>query len=437
VAQLWSSGARAVGWTLVGAALTLVLGCQTDFAGPYPCNTGYASCTTPNSCETSVLDDAQNCGSCGNACPQGALCAMGACTAPPQALATVLDSATLALNASAVFFPAMTKGYGIEGIPKSGGTAYAVATPNAQQAGLMAPFAVDDARIYYLAQNFSSPGGPFLAASPAAPASGAPPQPTVVGTFPTMNGSNFGALTALLRVGGTLFLAANSNGQYVVGSVPTSGGMVAPVATFRGEPQSITVDSTNVYAVVASSGPCEIDSAPVSGGTASTLIGQNVLNGPNSGGCPQGLASDGTRLYWATNYSAYPAGDNGNSPGECTVSVTSAPIGGGPATTLSTVRADEVPLQIATDGTNVYVATNRSLWRFPPGGGAPVRLAGNLDVTMTCGGSNFGSGGCSYVGGACGGNSPVALAVDDTSAYLAIASGQGVGQGGVLLKITK
>jgi hypothetical protein len=421
---------------VLGAASTLgVVACEKDFQGPYPCNQGYASCTTSNSCETNLAADPQNCGACNMMCPQGALCVMSACTVPPQTLATGVGVGNLTVNATDVFFTAVSA-TGVDAVPKGGGTAFPVPTPNSQ--GGTFAFATDDARLYYFGQNFMGPGGPVIAAVPAGPPDGGTPAPVVVGTFPMMGGFGISWMTVLR---GTLFLAGNANGGFAIDSVPTSGGMVMPVVTFPGNPQAQAIDATNVYALVNSGGPCELDSAPTAGGKPSTLVGSNAFNNLG-GGCPQSIASDGTNVYWASNFTESVGNNNngGNFSQECLVQVGSASVGGGaPATptTVGSVRADEAPLRLATDGTNVYVVTNASLWKFPTGGQTGLRIAGNLGINMGCGGGgpSF-NGGCSHNGN-CGPMPMVELTLDDTSAYVAIATTAGGTQGGVLLKVPK
>ncbi len=167
-----------------------------------------------------------------------------------------------------------------------------------------------------------------------------------------------------------------------------------------GSPQSpYAIDTKNVYFVSASNGACATESAPLAGGMVSTLTSQ---------GCPSGLASDGTYLYWATNAST----SNGS---QCTVQIERIPISGGSPSTFASIAANEAPSGVAVDATSVYLLTNASLWAVPLAGGAPARIAGNL------GGMNVqqGPGNCLYSGG---GSSASSLAVDDTNAYVAVGS---------------
>jgi hypothetical protein len=152
-----------------GALAGLAAGCPPSFDGPYPCQSGFASCTNPqeNKCETDVTIDALNCGMCGNACPVGGAC-MGTACGPTAALqlATLGQSQsqqeTLLVNDTAVFWYGSLNGEsGVVSVPIAGGTPTIVATdlmcegPNA--------FAVDDNNLYYVSNGSgagSGQGGP-------------------------------------------------------------------------------------------------------------------------------------------------------------------------------------------------------------------------------------------------------------------------------------
>ncbi len=405
-----------VGWTRVSvlavpgvlvAAAALAPACGPRFDGPYPCIAGFASCGPPGgaggACQTNVTTDPQNCGGCGSACPQGATCASGACGAPPRVLASDVSSQEpIALNSSAVFY--WSSSNKLTGIAKGGGPAFAVPVASSPGGSQGMTFAVDDTSAYYV--GFGMQGQDEVLASPASPGDGgATPAPRVVATIP----SNLGTLPqALLIAGGTLFGFAQANGNGVtVVAVPTRGGSLRQVASLAvGSSGQFAVDATRVYVAATDQSSCQIVSAPVSGGAFSTLVADTCTT--------SSLASDGASLYFAFPLSTY--GDNG-APGSCAVLVQSVPVAGGAPATVASIPADELPLQVAVDASNVYVATNASLWRAPIAGGTPVRVAGNLGAAASPQGS--GGGGCSYGGGG-GGVRPVSLAVDDATVYLAV-----------------
>jgi hypothetical protein len=428
--QAREPGPVRVGVIVAAAVAALVASCDGEFTGPYPCNPGYASCSTSNQCETHVDDDPRACGSCGATCPLGALCAKGACAQAPPTLATDAIPSTLGINAANLFYWSMASTNSLVGLPKAGGPEFSVPTPNLWQQGQQgAPFAVDDTSVYYLGESFGAgPGTGLVESVPASVDTGAPP--TVLATFPS---STQAAPSAMLLSNGTLYLtggtsSAGSNESVVV-SVPTSGGPFTSVATFPNA-QGLAVDSRYVYAPVFPSGgegQCAIDQAPISGGPASTLLDTENL------GCPSILASDGTNVYFVESSTHYA---NDGSPNLCFLTFLSVPVGGGSAATLGEVQVDEQALQVAVDGSNVYAVTNQSAWKIAIDGGAASRIAGNLqiDSNTTGPGSTGGtSNGCSFSGTPI--STSVAIALDDTSLYLAETSP--TDGTGLLIKIPK
>jgi hypothetical protein len=321
----------------------------------------------------------------------------------------------IAINSSDVFFWSAANTV-IEGVPKGGGTPWPVSMQ--ASGGADWPFAVDNSSVYYFAQNLSGSGGWYLAASPASPGDGSVSQPAIVGTL--LTSQSVGMASAMVIFQGTIYSSWSSSGSYVVGSVPTSGGSLVDITSFPDSNGSLAVDGNGVYTVGVNNGPCEIDRAPLVGGSPSTLAsGLDV--------CPSSLATDGVSLYFAGLVGTYD--QNGNAVA-CALQVGSVPVTGGASVTVGSVVANEQPYQIAVDGSYAYVATNESLWKFPTsGGGTPTRMAGNLGVQVTSPTSD----GCVYGNT---GETRVVLALDESSAYLVVPSNLGT-SGGVLLKIAK
>jgi hypothetical protein len=413
---------------IAGAAVAALLAsCDGEFTGPYPCNPGYASCSTSNQCETHVADDPRACGSCGTLCPLGALCAKSACLAAPPTLATDVSPSSLLINTANLYYWSTADTSSLMGLPKAGGAEFTVPTPGLWQPDSV--FAVDDTSVYYLVQSFASgPGSSLIESVPAA--ADAVGTPAVVATLPAMSGFP----TDLILASGTLYFEDSTSGgsgnESAVTSVPVGGGALTTVATFPNA-QGLAVDGLNVYVPVFPSGGngCAIDRAPLEGGSASTLLDTQSL------ACPSTLASDGTRVYLASSTTRN-GSDNGSNV--CVLSFLSVPVGGGGTTTLAEVQADEQVLRIAVDGSNVYVVTNESAWRIAVGGGSPTRIAGNLQIqSNTTGGQGptGGSGnGCTFNGSPSG--TSVAIALDDTSLYIAQTNPTASGTG-LLIKIPK
>jgi hypothetical protein len=297
------------------------------------------------------------------------------------------------------------------GIPKSGGSplSFSLQNPQSGPEGIVY-FAVDDTSIYYV--GLGSGSGTAICARPATPVDGGT-QSSVVATIPSSSGLQ--GSVALAIAGGTLFLFVTNNNETVVASVSTGGGTIATRTTFQGGVvSSPLVDADNIYEVMsANQGPCEIARAPATGGDPSALIQTSF--------CPYSMATDGHDIYWA-NASG---NSSNNGPMQCTLSVVRAPVTGGSMTTLASITATEVPLQIAVESSNVYVATDQSVWKVPSGGGAARRLAGNLGTSRDNGSCAMSSSG-----------NPVSLAVDGTTVYAAV-GGSSRGQKQVLLAIPK
>jgi hypothetical protein len=235
----------------------------------------------------------------------------------------------------------------------------------------------------------------------------------------------------MVVVGPTLFVEEDNGSVQGLFRVPTAGGMLSEVTAFTSA-SDVAIDADNVYGIVTA-GPCEIDRAPSAGGAMpSPFVNSSDLNRV-AGNCPTALATDGTNVYWASSFSRNRNNDNGGVQ-VCVLSVgTRSASLAGPPVPLSSIEVDEEPFEMATDGKNVYVVTNASLWRWALDTGTPpVRIAGNLALSTACGGPN---GGCTYSG--CGAQSFIGLAVDDTSVYLAIGGPQGGSQPGPIYKIPK
>jgi len=415
-----------------GALACVAPGCPGVFTGPYPCESGFASCINPQSdmCETDITSDALNCGACGTACGLGAVCASSVCGTPAMQLAALGQSAgqqtTLEVNATAVFWNGIPNGQaGVFSVPVAGGSVATVATDVTCEG--RHSFAVDDKNIYYVSTGNGAGFGP-----------GSP--------------GNNGGLVALPLLGGAPTVL-----------VPASNGW-----TYNGCPV-MAVDATNVYALVRVAQPgaqsvTTLQDVPIAGGPTTTLgmsssyssselvvtatdaiVQVQNNNGPGSyaaipvaGGSPvavpvsanvpggSAFAADATNIYvlgsecscnggnGSNNNGGNNNGGNGNSPDSLpTGQVVVLPIDGGPATTLA--RFTGLASSIAIDSANVYFSTDTAVWKVPIGGNQSQVsvVAGNLTGGAPAYKCNGGSG--------CGSPGSVinVIAVDATSVYIA------------------
>jgi hypothetical protein len=77
-------------------------GCVSGNCVLSSCNLGYADCdkNAGNGCEVLVATDVNNCGACGNVCPQGTICKQGGCTC---AMCNIPNASALCVNNMCVF----------------------------------------------------------------------------------------------------------------------------------------------------------------------------------------------------------------------------------------------------------------------------------------------------------------------------------------------
>ncbi len=143
-------------------------------------------------------------------------------------------------------------------------------------------------------------------------------------------------------------------------------------------PHNIAVDATSVYwtSNQEMAGP-EVTEAPISGGVPLTLVNAGYSMGA-------AVAVDATSVYWLRD--APPGGCCAPPPMDSGFTLMKVPLGGGTPTTLAQWSA--VTTDIATDGTNVYFATDTAVMELPIDGGTPTTLApttgtGNIAVDAT------------------------------------------------------
>jgi hypothetical protein len=135
-------------------------------------------------------------------------------------------------------------------------------------------------------------------------------------------------------------------------SVPLAGGPLSVVATgFTNDP--ITIGPLGVYG----SGPGRILAAPLTGGAARPVVPDGTLD-PSSFET-YGIAVDAHSVYWTM------FGDP--------MSVMQAPLGGGPAKTLTSAAGPGEGLAVDADA--IYFATGRGIMKVPLTGGTTTVLS--------------------------------------------------------------
>jgi hypothetical protein len=418
-------------WLLLGAlGATAVLssaGCDSAFDGPYPCAPGFASCTTTSSCETLLMSDGTSCGACGKQCSPGAACSGGTCgtaspfepTASPGFLQ--LSGKNLAWAANA------TTNASLHRVSTGGGTPAIVAS-SLLTCGSGAPFAIDDANVYYFTSSTTS--GPTSAVTLVREAIGGSGSPTAI--------ASMSACGALFVSDGTLYVASTANGSTsgptsaTFYSVPTRGGAPTSLATvpdWSGAGFVVSGGSIYFNAGCAPDGRCSVlGTVPVAGGPVAYT---SSINGVSDSSGQGPVAADASNVYavmggWNCNDNGN--GDNGNggsigsgsggcgqsgqaccagaacaggvscsADGTCPsaeltsaltggTSVVAFPVNGAQPTVLTTTHDGSPVTGVAVDSSNVYWVTSTTAWAVPLAGGTAVAIAGNLGTPPTpCG----------------------------------------------------
>ena len=289
-------------------------GGQPD-GGPNTCPLGFASCSTANSCETNLGNDAQSCGTCGNKC-YAAKCVQGACDVHTWTGAGVPTSG-LAADGTYLYF-------GVNG----GGTLrrYPIGLPTATS------------QIVDLANPgiFSTPLHPHGIVSDGARVVWSNPSQGPVYSVPVGGGATTTVANqvgvAFARALGTIFYTVpNLNSIYRVSA--TTPPQVTLVTTLPGL-SDIAGDANGLYALsIGTDGFSGVYGMVATGATtySTQYLGRYA-------GSATGLAVDASNLYW------------GNSTGTV-VRMPRSPGAGAPVQ----IGILSMPIvSLTLDGTNVY-----------------------------------------------------------------------------------
>ncbi len=142
-----------------------------------------------------------------------------------------------------------------------------------------------------------------------------------------------------------------------------NGGAGGMVATSLTSPFGIALDTSNAYYGSVAGGGVAIQSAPLAGGSVSTLgtVKGSLL--------PRGIAANGTSVYCAV----YASGGGGG--------IFEVPLGGGTPTEVWTGGSKSQPFDVALDDTNVYWSDQGTgaVYSMPQAGGAVTTLAASSD----------------------------------------------------------
>ncbi|MGA7420360.1 MAG: choice-of-anchor D domain-containing protein, partial [Acidimicrobiales bacterium] len=160
-----------------------------------------------------------------------------------------------------------------------------------------------------------------------------------------------GASVTISGSAGHIYWANQGDGT--IKEAPVSGGTATTLVSGQKNPFGVAVDANHIY--WANQGDGTIDEAPLSGGTATTLVsGQNLV---------WGVAVDANHIYWGT--------------GDGTAgTIEEAPLSGGTATTL--VSGQFTPFGVAVDANHIYWSTGGTIEEAPLSGGTATTLVSGL-----------------------------------------------------------
>lgn len=289
-----------------------------------------------------------------------ALALSASCSAAgPTQLASSDEPWGIAVHAGTVYW--VDASGTVMSVPAGGGTAVTLASGQSRPSSI----AVDDSNVYWTnagQQTCMSQSG----------ACGSNPDGSLV-SLPLAGGAPKTLASGLC---GPDSIAVDTNDVYfadggdgMVGKVAKTGGNPVVIASAQTLLGSIAVDATSVYwtATDAQGLKGSVLKAPTAGGAA-TVVASGwfpLLTGGGCGTITQSLAVDGAHAYWATG-----SGDVG-------ASVLSAPVGGGAAVTLAmrSELGEGAPGTLAIDGTNVYWSDGQAFHKTPLGGGDSPKIA--------------------------------------------------------------
>jgi hypothetical protein len=411
----------------VGSALACALGltqCKGAFTGPYPCESGYASCVNPeyNQCETQLLTDATHCGDCNKPCAIGGVCVDGHCEQAADKLTDLPSSSASTtplaqLSGNYIYFSLSNDGTIYRASKDTRGAFESVAS-NVQYCSTVVPFAADANAVYYWTNSYQiscTGGGTCYSAGIAKTMTN---QLTTSLTWPAAQDADSQCPFAFAVTSSSLYFFSSLNNGVALESSPLTGGSINTIATSsdKGWNAGLWVDSTRALFVGSSNGRTTLYQVTLSNGKTTEF--SSTLNNQPFG--VSAFAADNNYVYVASGGCSC---DNYQSEVLPSGIITRFTWDGGTNTEIA--RFSGFIADMTIDGDAVYWATDTTVWKVPKAGGRATQLAGNLTNGAT---THLCSGGCGMAM-----NSNLSLAVDSTSVYV-VDTWSGVN---ALLKVAK
>ncbi len=362
----------------IAAAFALALcTCKGEFSGPYPCETGYASCVNPgdNQCETDITADAAHCGVCGNACDVGAVCLDSVCSGGAVKLASLQNGSvpSIAVNSTGVYW-ASSGDDQITTVTLTGGALQPAATGVTSCGNSGIPFGLDDNNLYYWSNSLPCTSG---GCGTSGLADSTIPGGTVSSVASGAQIANVGCPSAMAIDGSRVYWLGSQGSNTMLMSATRTGGVVSTLSTIFGGGSvgnTLVVTRSEALFVSSQNGPAELDGVNLSNPTPSPTIISTEING-QSYGISIFAANDN---YLFLSSSGCPCNNNQSNNGGIlpTGRIDRFALDGSGGTHLAQFTG--VVNAMTLDASFVYLSTDTTVWKVPIAGGVAKRIAGNL-----------------------------------------------------------
>jgi len=400
-----------VRFAAAGICLLVLGACKAEFSGPYACETGYASCVSPerNQCETEITTDAAHCGVCGNACAIGAVCLNSVCSGGAVKLASIQNGSVqnIAVNSTGVYW-ATSSDNQITTVPLAGGPTATVANGATGCGNSGLPFALDDNNLYYWSNSLPCTGG---GCTTSGLADWAIPGGAVSSVASNSQTANTGCLFAMAIDATHVYWLSSQGSNMALMSAARTGAAVSTLSTIVGGgsvSNALVVTRSEAFFVSSQNGPAALRSVNLSNPTPAPTTISTPVNGQSFG---MSVFAANDNFLFVSSSGCPCNNDQANNNGVLpTGRIDRFALDGSGGTNLAEFTG--VVNAVVLDASFVYWATDSTIWKVPIAGGVAKRIAGNL----ADGATPFQCDGSCYIPS---NGSAVSIAVDAKNVYIA------------------